>query len=133
LKTARLLKRLAEQVGKPLADRGSKEVGTVRLTYASIRDGGKPFPELKRLASVLNPGPESDALLELIAAATPRKTARRTRVQFQPENFKPFVPPAPPSILCVVCKSPVYFYEKQDPPTCLWCEKMQDAESTSGM
>jgi hypothetical protein len=23
---------------------------------------------------------------------------------------------------CVMCNDPIYFYEKQDPPTCLWCE-----------
>jgi hypothetical protein len=23
---------------------------------------------------------------------------------------------------CVICAGPVYFYELQNPPTCLWCE-----------
>lgn len=41
----------------------------------------------------------------------------------------PYQPPAPavyppPEIFCVYCLEPVAFYEKQDPPTCLWCEKM---------
>lgn len=27
-----------------------------------------------------------------------------------------------PDLKCFICGQPVYFYEKQDPPTCLWCE-----------
>jgi hypothetical protein len=27
---------------------------------------------------------------------------------------------------CVICKDPVYFYEKQEPPTCGWCEGQLD-------
>ena len=35
-----------------------------------------------------------------------------------------FVPPAAPSIRCIFCSDPVYYYEKTDPlPICLWCEK----------
>lgn len=33
-----------------------------------------------------------------------------------------YVPPPPPEIKCVVCSDPVYFYERQDPPICFWCE-----------
>jgi hypothetical protein len=33
-----------------------------------------------------------------------------------------YVPPPPPSTKCIVCSCPVYFYELQNPPTCLWCE-----------
>jgi len=33
----------------------------------------------------------------------------------------PIVPP-PPTTLCQICQTPVYFYERQEPPTCLWCE-----------
>jgi hypothetical protein len=29
---------------------------------------------------------------------------------------------APPTTLCHVCRTPVYFHECQDPPTCLECE-----------
>jgi hypothetical protein len=29
-------------------------------------------------------------------------------------------------ILCQYCHEPVYFYEKQDPPTCIWCEAQYD-------
>lgn len=35
-------------------------------------------------------------------------------------EIAPRVPHAGPH--CVVCGQPVYFYELQDPPTCLWCE-----------
>jgi hypothetical protein len=35
---------------------------------------------------------------------------------------RPYVSPPPPKEKCFICGSPVYFYEKQDPPTCLWCE-----------
>lgn len=35
-----------------------------------------------------------------------------------------FTPPPPPDMKCIICAAPVYFYEKQDPPTCLWCEKI---------
>jgi hypothetical protein len=38
-----------------------------------------------------------------------------------PSNQK-YNPPPCPKLRCFVCDSPVYFYEKQDPPTCLWCE-----------
>lgn len=27
---------------------------------------------------------------------------------------------------CVYCRAPVFFFEKQEPPTCLWCEKQLD-------
>lgn len=30
---------------------------------------------------------------------------------------------------CVCCQQPVYFYEKQEPPTCLWCEKTVEERS----
>jgi hypothetical protein len=33
-----------------------------------------------------------------------------------------YVPPPPPSLLCSVCQTPVYYYESQDPPICLDCE-----------
>jgi len=32
----------------------------------------------------------------------------------------------PPHKQCVLCDGPVYFYEKQDPPTCLSCEMELD-------
>ena len=35
-----------------------------------------------------------------------------------------FTPPNKPSTVCIICGDPVYFYEKQDPPTCLYCEKI---------
>jgi hypothetical protein len=41
-----------------------------------------------------------------------------------PSILKQFIPPDRPTTLCIVCADPVYFYEKQDPPTCLWCEKI---------
>lgn len=37
---------------------------------------------------------------------------------------KPFTPSNPPSTVCIICGDPIYFYEKQTPPTCLWCEKI---------
>ena len=43
---------------------------------------------------------------------------------FKPSPVVAYKPPAPPTTLCIVCQDPVYFYEKQDPPTCLWCEKI---------
>lgn len=42
----------------------------------------------------------------------------------------PFAQPRPQANLdpnamkCIICETPTYFYEKQDPPTCLWCEKI---------
>jgi hypothetical protein len=33
-----------------------------------------------------------------------------------------YTPPVPPSLHCHVCQTPVYFYECQNPPTCLNCE-----------
>jgi hypothetical protein len=30
--------------------------------------------------------------------------------------------PKPPKETCINCDGPVYFYEQQDPPMCLWCE-----------
>lgn len=38
--------------------------------------------------------------------------------------YTPYVPPPPPTTKCIVCSCPVYFYERQDPPTCLFCEKI---------
>jgi hypothetical protein len=32
--------------------------------------------------------------------------------------------PPPPDTKCIICEDSVYFYEKQDPPTCIWCEKL---------
>jgi hypothetical protein len=34
--------------------------------------------------------------------------------------------PAPPTLLCEYCQEPVYYYERQDPPTCIWCEAVYD-------
>ncbi len=33
-----------------------------------------------------------------------------------------YVRPTPPSLLCHVCQTPVYWHECQNPPTCLDCE-----------
>jgi hypothetical protein len=38
----------------------------------------------------------------------------------------PFDRPAPPVLLCLHCNEPVYSYERQDPPTCIWCEAEYD-------
>jgi hypothetical protein len=42
----------------------------------------------------------------------------------QPPHIRLYTPPPPPKTKCIICGDPVYFYEKQDPPTCLWCEKI---------
>jgi hypothetical protein len=42
----------------------------------------------------------------------------------QPAYVSPFAPPPPPETRCIICAAPVYFYELQDPPTCLFCEKI---------
>jgi hypothetical protein len=41
-----------------------------------------------------------------------------------PPRSPSYIPPPPPTILCFICSSPVYFYEVQFPPTCLWCSKI---------
>jgi hypothetical protein len=41
-----------------------------------------------------------------------------------PPTATRYIPPPPPTTLCCICRAPVYFYEKQDPPTCLFCEKI---------
>jgi hypothetical protein len=48
----------------------------------------------------------------------------------KPVWFVPPVIPSPPLTLCQVCHAPVYFYESQEPPTCLWCEFPQFPEIT---
>jgi hypothetical protein len=35
-----------------------------------------------------------------------------------------YTPASPPELKCIICAAPVYFYEKQDPPVCLWDEKI---------
>jgi hypothetical protein len=40
----------------------------------------------------------------------------------KPVWFVPPVIPPPPTILCHVCQTPVYWNESQEPPICLWCE-----------
>lgn len=37
-----------------------------------------------------------------------------------------YVPPAEPSLRCVVCSQGVYWYERQEPAMCIWCEKLND-------
>jgi hypothetical protein len=46
------------------------------------------------------------------------------------EDLPPMLPyekeykaPPPPDLKCFICQAPIYFYETQNPPTCLWCEK----------
>lgn len=39
-----------------------------------------------------------------------------------PPSEKTFIPPPLPEKRCFICSVPIYFYETQDPPTCLWCE-----------
>jgi len=47
----------------------------------------------------------------------------------RPPSPRQYVPPSPPETKCFICQDPVYFYEKQDPPTCFWCEiKVLDSE-----
>jgi hypothetical protein len=50
------------------------------------------------------------------------------------EDLKPHKPyvsemppiPNPPTLLCVSCSQPVYFYEYPEIPQCLWCSKEID-------
>ena len=37
-----------------------------------------------------------------------------------------FIPPVPPSTLCSVCRTPVYWYESQEPLLCLDCEFLEE-------
>lgn len=39
-----------------------------------------------------------------------------------------YIPPVWTGPVCFVCKDYVYFYERQEPPTCLTCEIMLDNE-----
>ena len=40
-----------------------------------------------------------------------------------PPYISIFVPPPPPNLKCLICQSPVYLYEYEDVPMCLWCAK----------
>lgn len=42
------------------------------------------------------------------------------------ENPDKFVRPKPPTIVCFICGTPVYFYEygEGQHPSCLWCQKL---------
>jgi hypothetical protein len=42
-----------------------------------------------------------------------------------------YTPPSPPDLKCHICNQPVYFYELQNPPTCLYCETQLDLTQTS--
>jgi hypothetical protein len=50
-----------------------------------------------------------------------------------PPYVSSYVLPSPPDLLCSVCAQPVYFYEKQDPPTCLWCEKESERKDLTNL
>lgn len=41
----------------------------------------------------------------------------------RPSLVSVYTPPTPPDLKCLECSQPVYFYEQQNPPLCLWCEK----------
>ncbi len=49
-----------------------------------------------------------------------------TYLRVEPEESRiwadKYVRPTPPSLLCRVCQTPVYWHECQEPPTCLDCE-----------
>lgn len=42
-----------------------------------------------------------------------------------------FARPKPPELCCRICSEPVYFYETQNPPTCLWCEQQEVTNGVS--
>jgi hypothetical protein len=42
-----------------------------------------------------------------------------------------YAPPPPPDLKCRKCSQPIYFYEQQNPPLCLWCETQLDLAQTS--
>ena len=42
----------------------------------------------------------------------------------QPPQVNKYVPPPPPDTKCIICGAPVYFYELQNPPVCMWDEKI---------
>lgn len=50
------------------------------------------------------------------------------REDLPPSTYKfEFVSTTPvPELRCGGCGTPVWFYERQDPPLCLWCEKLSD-------
>lgn len=39
-----------------------------------------------------------------------------------------YIPPKWEGAVCFICRCPVYFYEKLEPPTCMWCEIVLDNE-----
>jgi hypothetical protein len=43
-----------------------------------------------------------------------------------PPMERTYVPPPPPDLKCRECNQPIYMYEQQNPPLCLWCEKELD-------
>jgi len=49
----------------------------------------------------------------------------------KPSLMSSFIPPSPPDLKCRECQQPIYFYELQNPPTCLWCEVQLDQSQTS--
>jgi len=49
----------------------------------------------------------------------------------KPSLMSSFIPPSPPDLKCLKCQQPIYFYELQSPPTCLWCEVQLDQSQTS--
>lgn len=45
-----------------------------------------------------------------------------------PPSERAYIPPPPPDLKCRECNQPVYFYEQQNPPLCLFCEKELDRD-----
>ena len=112
------------KAGQLEALRKAKPPSGLRITPAAL----EKFKELKEIEDK-----NAAVMAELKAARKAQK--KEVRLEEVDSDFvtyggqdgesriwsKPVVPP-PPDLLCHVCRSPVYFYEMQEPPTCLDCE-----------
>ena len=130
LTSTQVLQTLAEQVGKPLALRCAKQTPDVRAAYTKIKLGVDPLEVLTELLTVMRGcQDERKALKQLVQSIMPSALAdlkmNRDFVA-PPIVLDKYKPPEAPKLRCCACNEPVYFYEQQEPPMCLWCEKVLD-------
>ena len=111
---------------RPVSGLTLTEVALEKFKFRDKQDTAKT--ELKKAFQAASKATKKASLDPRISGLTTMKVPARGYIiasDLPPYTpvYTPFIRPAPPEELCLICDEPIYFYEHV---VCLWCEKEND-------